>query len=37
MSGWKGKDEVADGVVALTLRQIADSPLPRGRRARTWT
>ncbi len=25
-----GKDEVADGVVALTLRQIADSPLPRG-------
>ena len=25
----EGKDEVADGVVALTLRQIADSPLPR--------
>src|ERR1700760_3698643 len=25
----EGKDEVADGAVALTLRQIADSPLPR--------
>jgi ferredoxin-NADP reductase len=25
----EGKEEVADGVVALTLRQIADSPLPR--------
>ena len=25
----EGKDEVADGVVALTLRQIADSPLPQ--------
>ena len=25
----EGKAEVADGVVALTLRQIADSPLPR--------
>ena len=24
----EGKDEAADGVVALTLRQIADSPLP---------
>ena len=27
----ESKDEVADGVVALTLRQIADSPLP------SWT
>jgi ferredoxin-NADP reductase len=25
----EGKEEVADGVVTLTLRQIADSPLPR--------
>ena len=25
----ESKDEAADGVVALTLRQIADSPLPR--------
>ena len=25
----EAKEEVADGVVALTLRQIADSPLPR--------
>jgi cytochrome P450/ferredoxin-NADP reductase len=24
----EGKEEVADGVVALTLRQVADSPLP---------
>src|SRR5581483_11522840 len=24
----EGKDEVADGVVALTVRQLADSPLP---------
>jgi cytochrome P450/ferredoxin-NADP reductase len=24
----EGKDDVADGVVALTLRQVADSPLP---------